>query len=423
MADKVVLAYSGGLDTTVAVPWIKERYGLDVVTLTIDIGQPKDWEAVRKKALASGAVKAIVRDAKELFLHSLVWPALQAGALYEGKYPLATALGRPLIAKLLVDVAHEEGAVAVAHGCTGKGNDQVRLDLGVAILDPALKVIAPVREWKMSREEEIAYAKERGLDVAEGRQGTYSTDENLWGRSIECGPLEDPWAEPPEDAFAWTRAPADAPAEPAEVAIEFERGVPVALDGKRLPPVQLVGKLNELAGAHGVGRIDHVENRLIGIKSRELYEAPAAVVLHEAHRELEDLTLSKDQIRFKALVAQHYADLIYNGLWFTAFHRDLRAFVVSTQAHVSGTIRVRLCKGRLTVTGRKSPYSLYDRQLATYDRGDRFDSSAALGFIYVHGLSARTQAAKQLQVEREPAADILLDGPASPPGSGERPAR
>ena len=412
---KVVLAYSGGLDTTVAVPWIREKYGMEVVTLTIDIGQPKDWEAVRQKALRCGAVKAVVRDAKELFVRSLVWPALQAGALYEGKYPLATALGRPLIAKLLVDVAREEGAEAVAHGCTGKGNDQVRIDLAVAILDPALKVIAPVREWKMTRDEEIKYAKEKGLDVGEGSSGTYSTDENVWGRSIECGPLEDPWVEPPADAFAWTKEVAAAPDRPAEVTIQFERGVPVALDGKRLEPVALVQALNALAGEHGIGRIDHVENRLIGIKSRELYEAPAAVVLHEAHRELESLTLAKDQLRFKQIVAQQYADLIYNGLWFTAFHRDLRAFVLSTQEHVTGEVRLRLGKGRVTVLGRKSPVSLYDKKLATYDRGDQFDSSAALGFIYVHGLSARTQAAKQLQLGEGGAKDILLEGPGAPP--------
>lgn len=417
MADKVVLAYSGGLDTTVAVPWIKEKYGLDVVTLTIDIGQPKDWEAVRQKAVRCGAVKAVVRDARDLFVHSLVWPALQAGALYEGRYPLATALGRPLIAKLLVDVAKEEGAVAVAHGCTGKGNDQVRIDLAVAILDAGLKVIAPVREWKMTRDEEIKYAKEKGLDVGEGRSGTYSTDENLWGRSIECGPLEDPWAEPPADAFAWTRALADTPERPVEIVIDFEHGVPVALDGKKMDAVDLVQALNKAAGEHGVGRIDHVENRLVGIKSRELYEAPAAVVLHEAHRELEGLTLSKEQLRFKAVVAQQYADLIYNGLWFTAFHRDLRAFVLSTQEHVTGSVRMRLARGQAAAAGRKSPFSLYDKKLATYDKGDQFDSSAALGFIYVHGLSARTQAAKQLQLGHGGASDILLEGPGTPPSA------
>jgi argininosuccinate synthase len=411
MADKVVLAYSGGLDTTVAVPWIKEKYGLDVVTLTIDIGQPKDWEAVRQKALRCGADKADVRDARDLFVHSLVWPALQAGALYEGRYPLATALGRPLIAKLLVDVAKEEGAVAVAHGCTGKGNDQVRIDLAVKILDADLKVIAPVREWKMTRDEEIRYAKEKGLDVGEGRSGTYSTDENLWGRSIECGPLEDPWAEPPADAFAWTKHVADTPVQPAEITIDFEHGIPVALDGKKMDAVDLVQAVNKVAGEHGIGRIDHVENRLVGIKSRELYEAPAAVVLHEAHRELEGLTLSKEQLRFKAIVAQQYADLIYNGLWFTAFHRDLRAFVLSTQQHVTGTVRMRLSRGQATAAGRKSPFSLYDKKLATYDTGDQFDSSAALGFIYVHGLSARTQAAKQLQLGPGGASDILLEGP------------
>jgi len=415
MAGKVVLAYSGGLDTTVAVPWIREKYRLDVVTLTVDIGQPKDWEAVRQKALHCGAVKALVRDARELFAHSLVVPALQAGALYEGKYPLATALGRPLIAKLLVDAAQDEGAQAVAHGCTGKGNDQVRIDLSVQLLGPGLKIIAPVREWKMTRDEEIKYAKAKGLDVGEGSSGIFSTDENLWGRSIECGPLEDPWTAPPAGAFAWTKEPADAPAVPAEVTIDFERGVPVALDGKKMDVVALIQALNRLAGEHGVGRIDHVENRLIGIKSRELYEAPAAVVLTTAHRELESLTLSKEQQRLKSIISQHYADMIYNGLWFTALHRDLRAFVLSTQSHVSGTVRLKLHKGSCVVAGRKSPYSLYDRQLATYDTGDQFDSSAALGFIYVHGLSARTQAAKQLLPDPS-ASDILLEGPDSKKG-------
>lgn len=411
MGNKVVLAFSGGLDTTVAIPWLKEKYGLDVVTLTIDIGQPKDWEAVRKKGLACGAVAAHVKDAKEIFASSLVWPALQAGALYEGKYPLATALGRPLITKLLVDTAREEGAVAVAHGCTGKGNDQVRMDLAVQLLAPEIKVIAPVREWKMTRDEEIKYAKAKGLDVGEGRSGTYSTDENLWGRSIECGPLEDPWAEPPEDAFTWTKNPANAPAAAAELTIDFERGLPVALDGRKLDPVPLVQAVNALAGEHGIGRIDHVENRLIGIKSRELYEAPAAVVLHEAHKELEMLTLSKEQLRFKAIVSAQYADMIYNGLWFTAFHRDLRAYVLSTQEHVTGAVRMKLHRGRAAAAGRKSPFSLYDKQLATYDTGDQFDSSAAIGFIYVHGLAARTQAAKQLSLGHGGSSDILLEGP------------
>ncbi len=416
MANKVVLAYSGGLDTSVAVKWIKEKYGLDVVALAIDIGQKKDWEGLKRKALKFGAIKAEVRDARELFVHSLVFPALQAGALYEQKYPLATALGRPLIAKLMVDLAHEEGAVAVAHGCTGKGNDQVRFDLAVQILGPELKIIAPARGWKMTREEEVAYARAHGIEIEEeSGKSVYSTDENLWGRSIECGPLEDAFAEPPPDTYKLTRAIGDAPAEAEYVEVGFEKGIPVSVNGKRMGGAELVGLLAEKAGAHGVGRIDHVENRLVGIKSREIYEAPAAVVLHLAHQELESMTLSKEQQRLKALIAPHYADMIYNGLWFSGLHRDLRAFVVSSQEFVTGMVRVMLHRGNCRVAGRKSPHSLYDRQLATYDKGDQFDASAALGFIYVHGLSARTQAGKQLGHDSAATRDILIEGPKEDP--------
>ena len=393
MAEKVVLAYSGGLDTSVAIRWLGENYHMDVIALTVDMGSERDLPAIRQKALKVGAVKALVVDARELFVKHFVFPALKADALYEGQYPLATALARPLIVKLLVDAANEEGAAAVAHGCTGKGNDQVRFDVGVVALAPHLKIIAPAREWGMTREEEIAYAQKHDIPVSVG--SAYSIDVNLWGRSIECGILEDPWAEPPEEVFAWTRAPQDAPDKPSYVEIGFERGVPVSLNAKKLDGVSLIQQLNELAGEHGVGRIDHVENRLVGIKSREIYEAPAATVLLIAHKALEAMTLSREQLRFKEKVALEYADLIYNGLWFTALHQDLAAYVENSQRHVTGTVRVKLCKGKATVVGRKSPKSLYSFGLATYDKGDEFDQSASVGFIHIWGLPVKTQAQVQ----------------------------
>lgn len=401
MSDNVVLAYSGGLDTSVAVHWLKEKYDMDVITLTIDVGNEKDFNAVQEKALKVGAIKALVRDAKELFIKYFVWPALQADALYEGQYPLATALSRPLMAKLLVDVAHEEGAVAVAHGCTGKGNDQVRFDVGVSTLDPRLKIIAPAREWGMTREQTIAYAKKHNIPIPVTVGSPYSTDENLWGRSIECGMLEDPWNEPPEEIFTMTASPQKAPAEPDYVEITFKQGVPVSLDGEIMDGVSLVKKLNEQAGKHGVGRIDHLENRLVGIKSREIYEAPAAVALLKAHLALEAMTLSKQQVRFKEKVTQEYADLIYNGLWFTSLHQDLAAYIQSTQRHVTGTVRMKLFKGSCQVVGRKSPKSLYNFALATYDKGDKFDQGSSLGFIHIWGLPVRLQAQVQLLGETE----------------------
>jgi argininosuccinate synthase len=394
--DKVILAYSGGLDTSVMVPWIGERYGLDVVTFTVDLGQGEDIQRIRQKAMKTGAVDAVAVDARNLFVDHFVFPALMAGAIYEGKYPLATALGRPLIAKLMVDAAREHGAKAVAHGCTGKGNDQVRFDVTFQTLAPELKVIAPVREGKMSRDESLAYATKHNIPVEATKESPYSVDLNLWGRSCEAGLLEDPWDEPPADAFAWTVDPAKAPDEPVYVTVDFEQGRPVGLDGERLDGVPLIDKLNKLAGAHGVGRIDHVENRLVGIKSRELYEAPAGVLLHNAHRELESLTLSKPAARFKTLVAQEYADLIYNGLWFSAFHQDLFQFVLSSQRFVSGQVRVKLFKGSATVVGRKSEHSLYSKKLATYESGDLFDHDAAKGFIRLWGLGQQTQAQRQL---------------------------
>ncbi len=399
MADKIVLAYSGGLDTSVAIRWLQEQYGADIATLTMDLGGQVDLEAARQRALDIGAIRADVMDARDEFVRDFVWPALRAGAIYEGVYPLATALGRPLIAKHLVRIALEEGASGIAHGCTGKGNDQVRFDVSAAALAPAIKVVAPAREWGMTRDDEIAYAKERDIPLDLNKRSSYSTDENLWGRSIEAGDLEDPWVEPPEEAYAWTVSVGAAPDEPRYVEIRFEQGVPVAIDGEELGGVALIELLNEAAGAHGVGRIDHVENRLVGIKSREVYEAPAATVLHQAHRALEQMCLTKEQSRFKERLAQEYADLVYNGLWFTAHRRDLDAYVLSTQRHVNGTVRVRLHKGSATVTGRESAEALYRHDLATYDAGDTFDHQASVGFISVFGLPVRTQARVQGEAE------------------------
>ena len=393
MSEKVVLAYSGGLDTSVAVKWIRETYGMEVIALMVDVGSERDLPQIQKKALKVGAVKSLVADAKEEFVRDYVFPALKADALYEGQYPLATALARPLIVKLMVDVARKEGATAVAHGCTGKGNDQVRFDVSTFALAPDLKIIAPAREWGMTREEEVAYAKKNGIPVSAGSE--YSIDINLWGRSIECGVLEDPWNEPPEDIYILTRSVKDAPDEPAYVEIGFEEGEPVSLYGQELDGVSLIHELTQLAGGHGIGRIDHVENRLVGIKSREIYEAPAGTVLLAAHRALEALVLSREQLRFKEKVALEYADMVYNGLWFTPYHEDLKAYVESTQRHVSGTVRVKMYKGQATVVGRKSPYSLYRQSLATYEEGDEFDQSASVGFIQIWGLPAKTQAQVQ----------------------------
>jgi argininosuccinate synthase len=391
---KVVLAYSGGLDTSVAVAWLREQYDCEVVTLTIDVGGGSLRPGVEGRAISAGASRAYVVDARERFVTDFVWPHLQANALYQGAYPLATALARPLIAQLLVEVACREGADAVAHGCTGKGNDQVRFDVAVHALDPGLEVIAPMRVGMgLTRDQEIDYAIERGIEIPITKASPYSIDVNLWGRSCETGVLEDPWVTPPPDAYEWTVAPSDAPA-PIELSLEFEGGIPVAIDGDRLAAVELVDRLHALGGAHGVGRIDHVEDRLVGIKSREIYEAPAATVLHAAHRALEGLTLTKDTLRFNRLVADELAQLTYDGLWFSALHRDLRGYVASSQRVVSGEVRVRLDHGSALVTGRRSPLSLYDKKLATYDEGDAFDHAAAVGFIEIFGLPLRVEAAR-----------------------------
>jgi len=401
MSDKVVLAYSGGLDTSVAIQWLKEQYGVDVIALTIDVGNEKDFTAAKAKALKVGAIKAIVIDAKDMFVKYFIFPALQANALYEGQYPLATALSRPLMAKLLVDTAIEEGASIVAHGCTGKGNDQVRFDVGVHALAPNLKVIAPAREWGMTREQTIAYARKHNIPIPITVKSPYSIDECLWGKSIECGVLEDPWVEPPEEVWTWTKSPAKAPNQPAYIEIGFESGIPVSLDGEKLDGVSLIRRVNEIAGEHGIGRIDHIENRLVGIKSRELYEAPAATVLLQAHQALEAMTLSKDQLRFKQKAAIEIADIIYNGLWFSGLNRDLSAYIQSSQRFVTGTIRMKLYKGHAQTVGRKSPKSLYNLSLATYDKGDQFDQSAAVGFIHLWGLPVTTQAQVQLLGDAE----------------------
>ena len=391
---RIVLAYSGGLDTSVAIPWLMEKYGAEIIALTLDLGQGRELVDVRERALALGAVRAHVVDVREEFVRGYILPALQAGALYEDRYPLATALGRPLIARRLVEIAQMERADAIAHGCTGKDNDQVGLDISARALDPSLKLIAPAREWGMSRSDEIVYARARNIPVPATLESPYSIDANLWGRSIECGVLEDPWAEAPEDIFTMTRAPHDSPDEPAYVEIEFKGGVPLRANGIDMPILELIESLDTIAGAHGVGRIDMVENRLVGIKSREIYEAPAAVILHTAHRELERLVIPRDLERIKHDLGRSYADLVYNGLWFSPTREAIDAFVSVIQPRVTGSVRLKLFKGDCRIVGRKSPHALYDRDLATYDSGDAFDHSAAEGFIKIWGLPVETAARK-----------------------------
>ncbi|MDD5604322.1 MAG: argininosuccinate synthase [Dehalococcoidales bacterium] len=392
MNDKLVLAYSGGLDTSAAIKWLKEKYGTDIIAVTIDVGNEKDFTLVKQKALNAGAIKAVVIDAKLSYVNDFIFPALKANAFYEGEYPLATALSRPLMAKLMVEIARQEGATAIAHGCTGKGNDQVRFEVSVSALAPEIKTVAPAREWGMTREDTIAYAKKHGIPVPVTVKSPYSVDAAVWGRSVECGVLENPWNEPPEDAYDMTVSIDRAPDKAEYIEITFEEGTPVALNDTRMEGLELIQKLNEIAGKHGIGRIDMVENRLVGIKSREIYEAPAAVTLLKAHRALEALVLSKQQGNFKQKVSQEYADLIYNGLWFSNHREDLAAYVESTQRYVTGTVRVKLFKGNAIVVGRKSPYSLYNLSLATYDKGDLFDQNAAPGFIHIWGLPLKTQA-------------------------------
>jgi len=403
MAEKVVLAYSGGLDTTVAVRWLKQTRGFEVIALTVDLGSQPDLGAIRQRALAAGAASAYVLDARRTFVERFCWPALRAGALYQGQYPLATALGRPLIAQVLVEVARREGAAWVAHGSTGKGNDQVRFDISVGAMAPDLKVIAPLRDGMiMTREEEIAYARKHSLPIEVKPESPYSVDENLWGRSIEAGVLEDPMHAPPEDAFLWTSSVDDAPSRAEIVEIEFMKGIPVALDGRMLEGATLVSELNRRGGIHGVGRIDMIEDRYVGIKSREVYEAPAAVILHQAHRALEELVMDAEAARFKTTIAQEYARLVYQGKWFSSHRLDLDAYVVSSQVACAGMVRLKLHKGSVQVVGRASAFSLYRPALATYSAGDQFDHQAAVGFIKIAGLSTRTQASVQGTARPEP---------------------
>jgi argininosuccinate synthase len=395
MSKKIVLAYSGGLDTSVAIKWLADKYNAEIVAFSANIGAVKNLEQIKEKALKVGAVKVYIQDATETFVKSFVFPALKANALYEEEYPLATALGRPLMSKLLVDVARKEGAFAVAHGSTGKGNDQVRFDVCVAALAPELQILAPAREWKMTREDLIKYADKYNIPVPISKASPYSIDENIWGRSCECGVLEDPWVEPPADAYSWTKSIEASLNKPTYIEIMFDKGIPIGMNGKKMRPVRLVELLNKVAGNNGIGRIDHIESRLVGIKSRETYEAPAALVLIKAHKALEALTLTKDQLRFKEKVAIEYSDIVYNGLWFTAYRQDLAAYVDSTQRFVTGVVRLKLFKGNYIVVGRKSPYSIYNLELATYDKDDQFDQSAAPGFIHIWGLPVRTQAKAQ----------------------------
>lgn len=394
MADKkkIVLAYSGGLDTSVAIKWLSETYGYDVVALSADVGEGKDLEFVKAKARSIGAVESFMVDARDQFAAEFIVPSIRANALYEGVYPLSAALSRPLIAKLLVEAARRVGAEAVAHGCTGKGNDQVRFDVSVGALAPELAVVAPVREWGWSRDEEIEYARTHAIPIPVTLDSPFSIDANLWGRSCEAGVLEDPWAEAPEEAFEWTNNPADAPDTPEYVDVEFEQGVPVALGGERLPLATLITQLNALAGAHGVGRIDHVENRLVGIKSREVYEAPAAVSLIKAHQALEHLTLTREVAQAKPMMEQKYTECVYNGLWYSPLKAAVDAFIVETQKTVTGTVRLKLFKGAVHAAAAKSPYSLYNHSLATYAADDKFDHKAAVGFISLWGLPTRLQA-------------------------------
>jgi len=392
---KVVLAYSGGVDTSVAIKWLAEKYRMDVITLCVNIGGVKDLPAIVSKAKKLGAVKSLSVDAQQEFIYEYVFPALKADALYEGQYPLATALGRPLIAQKLVEVAHKEGAAAVAHGSTGKGNDQVRFDVSIAALGPDLKIIAPAREWGMTREQSIDYAHKHNIPIPVKKSSPYSIDENPWGRSIECGILEDPWVEPPADVYLWTKSPVDAPDKPEYVEIGFEEGMPVSLNGRRMDGLTLIEKLNVMAGRNGIGRIDHIESRLVGIKSRENYEAPAAIVLLKAHQALEAMTLSRLQLKFKNMVQAEYSDMVYNGLWFSAHRSDLDAYINSTQKYVTGSIRVNMIKGNCIVVGRKSPYSLYRLELATYEKGDIFDQADSASFCRIYGLQLKTQARAQ----------------------------
>ena len=387
---KAVLAYSGGLDTSVAVMWLTEQ-GYDVITMTADVGQKDvDLQAAKSKALHSGAIKAYIFDLKKTFVENYVWHSLKANAMYQGTYPLVSALSRPLIAKTLIDIANKEGAIAVAHGCTGKGQDQVRIEVCATALNPKIKVLAPVRDWHFTREAEMEYAAKHGIPVKATASSPYSIDDNLWGRSIECGMLEDPWNEPPEDAYEMTKNPVEGPDMPEFVEIKFENGLPVELNNERLNGVELILKLNAIAGRHGVGRIDMIEDRLVGFKSRECYETPGSTVLLTAHRAIESLTLDKQVLRSKRELETRFAELTYEGYWFSPLREAINAFINETQKYVNGTVKLRLFKGLCVVRGMKTNKSIYRHDLATYSEGDTFDHSAAVGFINIWGLPVRT---------------------------------
>ena len=386
---KVILAYSGGLDTSIAIKWLKENYCDEVVTVAVDVGQNIDLKFVQEKALKVGAVKSYVIDAKEEFAKDFVLKGLQAGAVYESNYPLATAYSRPLIAKILVDYAEKEQAEAISHGCTGKGNDQVRFEASIAALNPDLKVIAPAREWGFTREAEIEYATKHNIPIPVDVNNPYSVDQNLWGRSCECGVLEDPWIEPPEEAYDWTVNAKDAPDQATYLEIYFEKGVPVSIDGKKIPLPELILSLNKIGGENGVGRIDMVENRLVGIKSREIYECPGAIITLKAYQSLESLVIPRELAHFKQIISKKYSELAYYGLWFSALKEALDGFVKVVKEKVTGTVKVKLYKGNCVVVGRKSENSLYDFNLATYDKGDTFNQDFAKGFIELWGLPTK----------------------------------
>lgn len=396
MKEKVILAYSGGLDTSVSIKWLTDQ-GYDVVACCLDIGEGRDTQSIKDKALAVGAIESYAIDAREEFAQDFALIALQGNTFYENSYPLVSALSRPLIAKKLVELALATGATTVAHGCTGKGNDQVRFEVAIAALAPHLKVIAPVREWKWSREEEIAYAAEKGVPIPADLDNPYSIDQNLWGRACECGVLEDPWATPPKGAYAITQELEDTPDVPTIVEITFDQGVPTAIDGETMNLAELIMKLNRVAGEHGVGRIDHIENRLVGIKSREVYECPGAIALMTAHKELEDLVFVRELAHFKPIIEQQLAQVIYDGLWFNPLTEALITFLKSTQVYVNGIVRLKLFKGNVICEGRKSENSLYDENLATYTSADTFDQHAAMGFIKLWGLPSKVHAEIQAQ--------------------------
>lgn len=399
MDNTIVLAYSGGLDTSVCIKWLKEKYDAEVVTVTLDLGQQDDLEEIARRSYLLGAKKHITFDAKKEFISDYVFPAIKANAMYEGKYPLSTALGRPLIGKKLVETAEKEEAFAVAHGCTGKGNDQVRMDVTVRSMNPSLKVIAPVREWNMTRDEEIVYAQKRGIPVKPSKS-IYSVDQNLWGRSIESGPLEDPDVEPPVDAFEWTTPAEEAPDAPGYLDLEFREGVPVSTNGKAMEPLELIRFVNRLAGSHGVGVVDHIEDRLVGIKSREVYECPAAVTIIEAHHDLEKLVLTRHELAFKSQVEREWAWLVYSGLWLEPLRVALDRFIEATQHRVTGKVKLKFYKGGMRVLGRSSDYSIYRLDLSTYNRGSTFDQRNAVGFIELWGLQSRVASSLSSGEER-----------------------